>query len=112
MKLKTALITWALFTTSVFAGDAETKQQLAGTWNMGGGEIAILGSDGSRIYQGIDSYGKPFKLVGKWNVQGGTFIEIRMPPEGDRYYTIIKVTKHQFTLKDNAHGRHTGTWTR
>jgi hypothetical protein len=95
------------------AGDAEMKQQLVGTWNMGGGETAVLNSDGTRVYQGHDfPSGKPFRLTGRWDIRDNNFIEIRNPPEGDRYYTIISITKHEFKLKDNAHGRHTGNWIR
>jgi hypothetical protein len=113
MKLKTTMLAlFSLLATSL-AGDAEMKQQLVGTWNMGGGETAVLNSDGTRVYQGHDfPSGKPFRLTGRWDVKNNNFIEIRNPPEVDRDYTIISITKHEFKLKDNAHGRHTGNWIR
>jgi hypothetical protein len=90
--------------------DADMKQQLVGIWKAYDETIALK-SDGTRITSGTDSSGK-FSIQEKWDVRDGNYIEIRTPPEGDRSYTIISLTKDQFELQDNAHGRHTGTWTR
>ena len=101
---------------TTLAGDAEMKQLLVGTWKESfpyGVTTIVLKSDGSRIDNGHDyPSGKPYSISGKWDVKDGNFIQIRNYPEGDRYYTIISLTQHKFVLKDNAHGRHTGTWTR
>jgi hypothetical protein len=71
----------------------------------------VLKSDGTRITSGIDSSGR-YSIEEKWDVRGGKYIEIRTPPSGERDYTIISLTEDKFVLLDNAHGRHTGTWTR
>ena len=92
------------------ADDATIKKRLVGTWKAYD-ETIVLKSDGTRITSGTDSSGR-FSVREKWDVRGGNYIEVRTPPEADRDYTIISLTKDKFVLQDNAHGRHTGTWTR
>jgi hypothetical protein len=110
MKIKMTILALLSLAATAMAGDAEMKQQLVGTWKAYD-ETIVLKSDGTRITSGTDSSGR-FSVREKWDVRGGNYIEIRTPPEGDRDYTIISLTKHKFVLRDNAHGRHTGTWTR
>jgi hypothetical protein len=92
------------------ADDAAIKKRLVGTWKAYD-ETIVLKSDGTRITSGTGSSGR-FSVQEKWDVTGGNYIEIRTPPEGDRDYTIVSLTKDKFVLRDNAHGRHTGIWTR
>jgi hypothetical protein len=110
MKIKMTILALLSLAATAMAGDAEMKQKLVGTWKAYD-ETIVLKSDGTRITSGTDSSGR-FSVKEKWDVRGGNYIEIRTPPEGDRDYTIISLTKHKFVLQDNAHGRHTGTWTR
>jgi hypothetical protein len=114
MKLKLTILALLSLITAVIAGDAEMKQQLVGTWKDADTRTTIvLKSDGTRLVSGNDfSSGKPFFISGKWDVKDGDFVEVRPSPEVDRTYTIISITQHKFVLRDNGHGRHTGTWTR
>ena len=95
MKIKMTILALLSLAATAMAGDAEMKQQLVGTWKAYD-ETIVLKSDGTRITSGTDSSGKKFSVQEKWDVRGGNYIEIRTPPEGDRDYTIISLTKHQF----------------
>jgi hypothetical protein len=111
MKINMTILALLSLAATAMAGDAEMKQQLVGTWDAYG-ETIVLKSDGTRITSGTDSSGEKFAVQERWDVRGGNYIEIRTPPEGNRDYTIISLTKHKFVLQDNAHGRHTGVWSR
>jgi hypothetical protein len=80
------------------ADDASIKNQLIGRWKTPGG-VVVLKADGTMLQSG-------FPGPQKWDVRDGVFSDHRDS------FTILSLTKTTFEIKDQAHGQHTGIWTR
>ena len=96
--LKTILMLTALSAAAV-ADDAAIKRQLVGRWEFEGRTI-VLKSDGTM--------NPPIR---NWDVRNGKYVEIKTSGNIEPF-TILKLTKTQFKIQDDAHGRGIGTWTR
>jgi hypothetical protein len=100
--MKRMLLILMVLASAAMAGDRQMKALLVGTWNEGRSDnTQTFRSDRYWIFgdDEIDEH------TDKWEIKGGKLIEIRPGPEGERYYTILLLTKHEFLARETAHGR-------
>lgn len=96
--LKTIFLLTVLAANAV-ADDAATKRQLVGRWENQG-FIIVLKSDGTTG-----------DTIRTWDVQDGKLVFTKKSGKTEEA-TILKVTKTQFKIKDDAHDRDITIWTR
>jgi hypothetical protein len=87
-----------LAATQARGDDAAIKRQLVGRWKTPGGTV-MLKADGTMRQSG-------FPGPQKWDVRQGVFYDHRDS------FTILSLTETSFEIQDQAHGHHTGIWTR
>ncbi len=81
------------------AGDRQLKALIVGTWTDhwcdGNASTVVFQSDGKHIIDGED--------VGRWDVQGGKFIEIRAHGITPVTCSILFLTKREFLAREDGH---------
>jgi len=98
----------AVTATATLADDAAIKKRFVGFWKSPEGDVWHLTEDGIML----SSHDPAIQWT--WTVADGVFQCSSKGPTGSTEisFKIVSVTKSKFLLKDQAHGKHTGTWTR
>ena len=91
--------------------DAEMKKLIVGTWKNDNDRTETLTSDGRWLRTDPKFPNEPADEGYGWDVKDGELIEIR-PSAGDRPFTILFLTAHEFLAQQVGHGQGYVFWWR